>query len=58
MGVVPAACIPGAWGASARSLPTFLVPDTAAGELVVGVVWAWARVAQLRRARRMGVFIS
>lgn len=59
MGVVPEACIPGAWGASARSLPTFLVPDTAVEEPVAGVVWAWARVAQPRRAARMrGVFIK
>jgi hypothetical protein len=59
IGVVPEACIPGAWGASARSLPTFLVPDTAAGEPVAGVVWAWARVAQPRKAAsRRGIFME
>jgi hypothetical protein len=58
MGAVPEACIPGAWGASARSLPTFLVPDAAVEEPVAGVVWAGARAAQPRRAaRRKDVFI-
>jgi hypothetical protein len=58
----PDELMPGAWGASARSLPTFLVPDTgalvpAAG--VVGVVWAWLTAAQLRQAaRRRSVFID
>ena len=36
--------MPGAWGASARSVPTFLVPDALPGSVVggglVGVVWA------------------
>jgi hypothetical protein len=45
-GVVVWASMPGALGASARSLPTFLVPDAGAVPVVVeeveeaGVVWA------------------
>jgi hypothetical protein len=35
------------------------VPDTAAGEPVAGVVWAWARVAQPRKAAsRRGIFME
>jgi hypothetical protein len=57
--------MPGAWGASARSVPTFLVPATPAGEPAVaaageaeGVVWAWLRAVQLiRAASRSVVFI-
>ena len=48
--------MPGAWGASARSLPTFLVPDAAAGEAVLvageGAVWAAQATEQLRQAAR------
>ena len=57
----PDELMPGAWGASARSLPTFLVPDTGAVLPVagaVGVVWAWLTTEQLRpTARRRSAFI-
>jgi hypothetical protein len=57
----PDELMPGAWGASARSLPTFLVPDTGAVLPVagaVGVVWARLSTVQLRQtARRKSVFI-
>lgn len=63
VGLAP--CMPGAWGASARSAPTFLVPVAAwvepivvAAGVALGVVWAWLRVAQLSRvAKRKVVFI-
>ena len=70
VGVVVWASMPGALGASARSLPTFLVPDTGAvlvveeelvveDEVVAGVVCACVRVAQPSKvANRKSVFIE
>jgi hypothetical protein len=50
-------CIAGACGASARSLPTFLVPATGAvvPVLVEGAVWAWPSVAKPRSAESKSV---
>jgi hypothetical protein len=50
--------MPGALGASARSAPTFLVPDAAGVPPVVGAVWAWLAIVPLKQiARKKCIFI-
>jgi len=50
--------MPDAWGASARSLPTFLVPDTADEGLDAGggLVWVAQAVAQPKQAHRSSIY--